>query len=57
MLVAVGINLYLPYLMRLVIDGLTEHSLDQAALVRLLATYLGLGVCRWCFPVCCAKFR
>ncbi|VGO21259.1 Putative multidrug export ATP-binding/permease protein [Pontiella sulfatireligans] len=44
MLVAVGINLYLPYLMRLVIDGLTEHSLDQAALVRLLATYLGLGV-------------
>jgi ATP-binding cassette subfamily B protein len=43
-LVAVGINLYLPYLMRLVIDGLADQSLDRSGLVRLLAYYLGLGL-------------
>lgn len=43
-LVSVCINLYLPYLMRLVIDGLTEKTLDTTALSRLLASYLLLGV-------------
>jgi len=42
-LITVGINLYLPYLMRLVIDGLTEQTLDQAALVRLIVIYLAAG--------------
>ncbi|MEN8256020.1 MAG: ABC transporter ATP-binding protein [Verrucomicrobiota bacterium] len=42
-LVAVGINLYLPYLMRLVIDGLTGKALDTATLFRLLGTYLLMG--------------
>jgi len=42
-LVTVGINLYLPYLMRLVIDGLTEKTLDTAALSKLLGIYLLLG--------------
>ena len=43
-LVTVGVNLYLPYLMRLVIDGLTEQALDRTELVRLLAIYLAAGV-------------
>jgi len=43
-LVTVGVNLYLPYLMRLVIDGLTEQTLAKAELVRLLAIYLAAGV-------------
>ena len=43
-LVTVGINLYLPYLMRLVIDGLTEQTLEKTALVRLLVIYLSAGV-------------
>ncbi len=43
-LVTVGVNLYLPYLMRLVIDGLTEQTFDPTALVRLLAIYLAAGV-------------
>ncbi len=42
-LVTVGINLYLPYLMRLVIDGLTGKTLDTEALFRLLGSYLLLG--------------
>jgi ATP-binding cassette subfamily B protein len=42
-LIAVGINLYLPYIMRLAIDGLTEKTLDQPALVHLLSTYLLLA--------------
>ena len=42
-LVTVGINLYLPYLMRLVIDGLTEKTLDTATLSKLLGVYLLLG--------------
>ncbi len=42
-LVTVGINLYLPYLMRLVIDGLTEKTLDSATLSKLLGIYLLLG--------------
>ncbi|MEN7973162.1 MAG: ABC transporter ATP-binding protein [Verrucomicrobiota bacterium] len=43
-LVTVGVNLYLPYLMRLVIDGLTEQTLGKAELGRLLAIYLSAGV-------------
>ena len=42
-LVAVGINLYLPYLMRLVIDGLTEKSLGKPELIHLLGIYFLLG--------------
>lgn len=42
-LVAVGINLYLPFTMRQIIDGLTEKTLDRPALIHLLATYLVLG--------------
>jgi ATP-binding cassette subfamily B multidrug efflux pump len=42
-LIAVGINLYLPFIMKLVIDGLTEESLDRVALIRLLGLYLLLG--------------
>lgn len=42
-LISVGINLYLPYTMRLIIDGLTAKSLDRAALIQLLGTYLVLG--------------
>ena len=43
-LIAVGINLYLPYIMRLIIDGLTDKTLDTAALTQLLGTYFVLGV-------------
>ena len=42
-LVTVGINLYLPYLMRLVIDGLTEKTLDTPTLSKLIGSYLLLG--------------
>ncbi|MBT8045959.1 MAG: ABC transporter ATP-binding protein/permease [Pontiella sp.] len=42
-LIAVGINLYLPFIMRQVIDGLTAQSLDRNILLRLLGTYLLLG--------------
>ncbi len=42
-LVAVSINLYLPFIMRQVIDGLTAHSLDKTTLLHLLITYLLLG--------------
>jgi ATP-binding cassette subfamily B multidrug efflux pump len=42
-LIAVGINLYLPYIMRLIIDGLTEKTLDRSALTQLLITYFLLG--------------
>jgi ATP-binding cassette subfamily B protein len=43
-LISVGINLYLPFIMKQVIDGLTDHSLDRPALVHLLGTYFLLGV-------------
>ena len=43
-LIAVGINLYLPFIMKRVIDGLTGETLNQAVLVRLLGTYLLLGI-------------
>ena len=39
-----GINLYLPYLMRLVIDGLTAKTLETPDLIRLLVVYFVLGV-------------
>jgi ATP-binding cassette subfamily B protein len=42
-LIAVGINLYLPYLMRLVIDGLTDQALNHAQLYTLLIRYFILG--------------
>ncbi len=42
-LVVVGINLSLPYLMRLVIDGLTDQTLQQPELVKILAGYFVLG--------------
>ncbi|MCF7818529.1 MAG: ABC transporter ATP-binding protein/permease [Kiritimatiellales bacterium] len=42
-LVAVGINLYLPFTMRQIIDGLTEKTLDRPELIHLLAVYLVLG--------------
>ena len=44
MLVAVGINLYLPYLMRLIIDGLTQQDLEHAQLYQLLFQYLLFGI-------------
>lgn len=43
MLIAVGINLYLPFIMRLVIDGLTETTLGKPELARLLGAYFLLG--------------
>ena len=43
-LIAVGINLYLPYIMRLIIDGLTEKTMDRPALLQLLGTYFLLGI-------------
>ncbi len=43
-LLSVGINLYLPFIMRQVIDGLTERTLDAPALYRLTGVYLVLGV-------------
>ena len=42
-LIVVGINLYLPFTMRLVIDGLTEKTLRQSELIHLLTTYLLLA--------------
>ena len=44
MLVAVGINLYLPFIMRQVIDGLSSKTLGQAELTQLLGIYLLLGL-------------
>jgi ATP-binding cassette subfamily B protein len=41
--IAVSINLYLPFIMRQVIDGLKEASLDRSSLLYLLGTYLLLG--------------
>ncbi len=41
--VAVSINLYLPFIMRQVIDGLAEHTLDKTRLIHLVLTYLLLG--------------
>jgi ATP-binding cassette subfamily B protein len=43
-LISVCINLYLPFIMRQVIDGLTANALDRSALIHLLGTYLLLGV-------------
>lgn len=42
-LVVVGINLYLPFIMRQVIDGLTDDLLDKPAFFKLLRNYLLLG--------------
>jgi len=42
-LIAVSINLYLPYTMRLVIDGLTEKTLDRTTLMYLMLTYFILA--------------
>jgi len=42
-LIAVGINLYLPFIMRQVIDGLTEKTLDPSTLIQLLTTYFLLA--------------
>ena len=43
-LIAVGINLYLPYLMRLIIDGLTDQALDHVQLFTLLLRYFLFGL-------------
>lgn len=43
-LVAVGINLYLPFIMRQAIDGLTEGTLHPRGLTELLLQYAILGV-------------
>jgi ATP-binding cassette subfamily B protein len=42
-LIAVGINLYLPFIMRQVIDGLTEKTIQATGILNLLGTYLLLG--------------
>jgi ATP-binding cassette subfamily B protein len=42
-LIVVGINLYLPFIMRQVIDGLTGKTLEPPVLARLLGTYFLLG--------------
>jgi len=42
-LITVGINLYLPYIMRVAIDGLNDQTLEAAALLRMLGFYLLLG--------------
>ncbi len=42
-LVTVGISLYLPFLIRQAIDGLTTGNIDQPDLLRLLAQYAGLS--------------
>ena len=42
-LVTVGISLYLPFLIRQAIDGLTTGNLEQPGLLRLLAQYAGLS--------------
>ena len=43
-LVAVGINLYLPFIMRQVIDGLSGKTLGQTELYELLGVYFVLGL-------------
>ncbi len=43
-LISVCINLYLPFIMRQVIDGLTDNALDRSALIHHLGTYLLLVV-------------
>ncbi|HNX53656.1 MAG TPA: ABC transporter ATP-binding protein [Pontiellaceae bacterium] len=43
-LVTVGVNLIMPYLMRLAIDGLTAGTLTQAGLLRYVLLYAGLAV-------------
>lgn len=42
-LVTVGISLYLPFIIRRVIDGLTDGTMSQAVLVRQLLWYAGLS--------------
>ncbi len=42
-LVTVAINLYLPFIMRQVIDGLTEKTLNTSDIAHLLGIYLLLG--------------
>lgn len=42
-LVTVGINLLMPYVMRLGIDGLTEHTLTGGELTRYVLAYLALA--------------
>ncbi|MEJ2704025.1 MAG: ABC transporter ATP-binding protein [Sedimentisphaerales bacterium] len=39
----VGVSLYLPFIVRRVIDGLTDGTMTRAALVRLLVWYAGLS--------------
>ncbi|QHI68633.1 ABC transporter ATP-binding protein [Tichowtungia aerotolerans] len=43
-LVTAGINLLMPYVMRLGIDGLTENTLSRGALIRYVLIYLALAV-------------
>lgn len=43
-LATVSVNLTLPYIMRLGIDGLSDNSLDRAELIRLIALYGGLAL-------------
>lgn len=43
-LVTVGINLLMPYIMRLGIDGLTGNTLTRGELIRYVLTYLALAV-------------
>ena len=46
--ITVGINLLMPYLMRLAIDGLTNHSLTRGELTRYVLIYLLLaGLATW----------
>ncbi len=48
MLVTVGVNLIMPWLMRLVIDGLTSGTLTHAELWRYVLIYAGLAIfCIW----------
>jgi ATP-binding cassette subfamily B protein len=42
-LIAVGINLIMPYIMRLGIDGLTENTLTRGELTRYVLIYLALA--------------
>jgi ATP-binding cassette subfamily B multidrug efflux pump len=41
--VTVGVNLYLPFIVRKAIDGLTDGTIDRWGLARLLALYAGLS--------------
>jgi ATP-binding cassette subfamily B protein len=43
-LISVGINLLLPYILRLGIDGLTAETLTRTELVRYVSIYAGLAV-------------